>query len=172
MQPIIEPENNTSTSEGSTGSGTSASGEEGGTGEAGGSASEAGAGSGGAAGENVEPVQIVAPPAIQLVELKTGDTIDLKEGLIDQDELDSFTTFRSTQFFVNEFERSDQKFTNEADKEVEEEDEFPIWIIIVVVCIVIVFSIVIIFICIMMRKNRETERLTESAIARELALAK
>ena len=54
----------------------------------------------------------------------------------------------------------------------EESDEFPIWIIIVIVCIVIVFSIIIIFICIMMRKNRETERLTESAIARELALAK
>ena len=42
----------------------------------------------------------------------------------------------------------------------EENDEFPIWIIIVIVCIVIVFSICIIFICIMMRRNRDTERLT------------
>ena len=41
-----------------------------------------------------------------------------------------------------------------------------------IVCIVVVFSICIVCICIMMRKNRDTERLTQSAIARELALAK
>ena len=46
------------------------------------------------------------------------------------------------------------------------------WVIIVIICIGVIFSIVIIFICILMRRNNKNRELTESAIARELALAK
>ena len=54
----------------------------------------------------------------------------------------------------------------------EDSDEFPLWVVIVIVGIVIVFSAVTLFICCLMRRNRDSQRLTESAIAHELALAK
>ena len=115
---------------------------------------------------------LVAPIIIQQVELKTGDIISL-ESDIDKDQFFSFSTFRSTQFFVNEFERSEKLLKNEKDVLKEDsEDEFPIWIIIVICSVVFVFVLIVVSICFMMSKNKQNRNLQERAIIRELALAK
>ena len=88
-----------------------------------------------------------------MVALKTGDTINLEEE-IDKDDFDTFTTFKSTQFFVSEFERSDQLLKNEKEVSDDDSDGFPIWIIIMIVSIIVVFVIIICSICYMMRKNK------------------
>lgn len=134
--------NDSGSTSSSSGDGSSGSGENGAT---------------GTGGDPSPPEEEEEPPVIQIIAVKTGDTINLEEE-IDKDDFDSFTTFKSTQFFVSEFERSDQLLKNE--KEVNDDDSgFPIWIIIMIASIVVVFAIIICSICYMMKKNRQSRDL-------------
>ena len=71
---------------------------------------------------------------------------------------------------MSEFERTGQLFGEE--EIVEEDDEFPIWVIIVSISFIVIFIGVIVYICCLMRKNKQHRGLQERAIIRELALAK
>ena len=51
--------------------------------------------------------------------LKTGDTIELETD-VDEEEYSTFNSFKSTQFFVTEFEKSSGLLTNDEDTDVDE----------------------------------------------------
>ena len=51
--------------------------------------------------------------------LKTGDTIELETD-VNEEEYSTFNSFKSTQFFVTEFEKSSGLLTTDEDTEVDE----------------------------------------------------
>lgn len=102
---------------------------------------------------------------------------------VDQDVFTDFNTFKSTQFFVTEFERSSGLLTTSTEEtanEVElswfESDSgvfgLPNWILISAGIMVVLFAACAVFICIQLRKNSNESSLQERAIAREIQLAK
>lgn len=132
-----------------------------------------------------EPVapQPVTPiePDVFIVKLETGDKITI-EPKTDEDEdvFAVFTSFRSTQFFVNDFEESSELLTLVKDKEPEELSWFEQdsgagmanWVLLTVVIIIVSFSILGCFICVQMRKSKSNLNLQERAIIEELQMAK
>ena len=113
------------------------------------------------------------------VKLKDGDKVDLVSD-VDEEAFETFTSFRSTQFFATEFERTDGLLTEE---KVEEEEELswfetenslnmPNWVLLLICLLVVLFIILGVYICIQMRRNKSERSLQERAILRELTLAK
>ena len=111
--------------------------------------------------------------------LSTGDKIDLETD-IEEDQFSSFKSFKSTQFFVTEFERSSGLLTQDDEEAVTEtswlEDDggvgVPNWVLILICSLAILFSLLAIYICIQMRRNKSERDLQERAIIRELQMAK
>lgn len=112
--------------------------------------------------------------------LTTGDKISLETD-VTEDIFTDFSTFKSTQFFVTEFERSSSLLTNEdesqGDTEVswfESESGVGVqnWVLVTVCSLVVLFAICAIVICIQMKRNKSERSLQERAIARELELAR
>jgi len=86
---------------------------------------------------------------------------------VDEDELTTFNSFKSTQFFVTEFERSGALLSQETAEEVTDESWFESdsgigianWIVITICSLIVFFCILAVFICVQMRRNKSERNL-------------
>lgn len=113
------------------------------------------------------------------VQLKTGDRVSLATD-VEEDIFQSFSSFRSTQFFVRDFEDADELLT--ALPEVQEKEvnwwqsdsgaSMPWWTLILLIALVFIFVLLTIYIARTIRKNRDHRDAQELAIMQELQMAK
>ena len=100
------------------------------------------------------------------VKLRDGDKVDLVSD-VDEEAFEGFTSFRSTQFFATEFEKTDGLLTEEKVAEEEElswwETENGLgmanWILLLICVLTALFIILGVYICIQMRKNKSERSL-------------
>lgn len=125
-----------------------------------------------------EEDKVVEPEPIQ-IELKTGDKVVLADD-VNTDVFAQFTSFKSTQFFVRDFEDNEELLTALPEQEAEElswwnKDSgagMPNWTLILLASLILVFMILGFYIYMIWSRTKKDRSLQERAIMHELQLAK
>ena len=117
--------------------------------------------------DNLYDVTPEEDEVLQVV-LTDGETIQLETD-VDEETFSTFNTFKSTQFFVQEFERSSGLLTADDDEEVFDEDKnffedelvdgVANWLLIVIGVVTLLFICLATYICIQMRRNKSERQL-------------